>query len=119
MHVNGRLSSNLLFVKRVGNFVFVNDLNGLIPGLGTNDSNQFLTVVSLLFFSHRVQSVKDHLGIALGESCKNSRAISSYGFDQMWFFDLSGLLADLKLKKLITKFAKLFLKLKGLSLIHI
>ena len=66
MNMNGRLSSNLLLVKRVGNFVFVNDLNGLIPGLGTNDSNQFLTVVSLLFFSHRVQSVKDHLGIGLG-----------------------------------------------------
>ena len=113
MNMESRFSANLLFIKGMRDFVFVNDLNGLIPGLGTNDSNQFLTVVSLLFFSHRVQSVKDHLGIALGESCKNSRAISSYGFDQMWFFDLSGLLADLKLKKLITKFAKLFLKLKG------
>ena len=99
MYVHGRLSTNLLFVKRMRNLVFIDDFHGLVAGFGPDESNEFLTIVSCGFCTH----LKKYL-ILLGlmKRGANAGTVSSYALEEMMFFDLSGLLSDLQMQKFVT-----------------
>jgi hypothetical protein len=95
MHVYGRLSTYLLFVKRVGGLVFIYDLNGLLARFGPYKPNEFFTVISCSFSTH----LKNYL-IALGlmKYGANASTVTPYALNEMRFFDLSGLLSNLQMQ---------------------
>ena len=102
MDVHGRLSTNLLFIKRMRNLVFIDDFNGLVAGFGPNESNEFLTIVSCGFCTY----LKKYL-ILLGlmKCGANAGTVTSYALEEMRFFDLSGLFSDLQMQKFVTEFS--------------
>jgi len=102
MNMHGRLSTNLLFVKRMRNLVFIDNFQGLVAGFGPYESNEFLTVVSCGFCTH----LKKYLVLfSLMKRGANAGTVTSYALEEMRFFNLPGLLSDLQMQKFVTKFS--------------